>query len=207
MSIWASHASPTELCLRLPSQSPQCRELSWLPTHSAEIVCQNALYAYAGALLTQSCIYSSISNVSSTRSKIGREEIKWGELLSHFRTVQNKHEKARRQALGSSSTDDFTPLRNFPSGPTERSAGSATVNGTARPAIRRRVTGAGQDQAPAPARPPSRALSPLNPRARGQSTLSTVVPPVPPSPTFAQGQGRGSVNAQPKRTLSLNRKS
>ncbi|OCF45938.1 vacuole morphology and inheritance protein 14 [Kwoniella heveanensis CBS 569] len=35
---------------------------------------------------------------SATRSKLGnKEEIKWQELLSHFRSVQARHEKARRQ--------------------------------------------------------------------------------------------------------------
>jgi vacuole morphology and inheritance protein 14 len=32
----------------------------------------------------------------STRSNLSREDIEWQELLSHFRTVQTKHEKARR---------------------------------------------------------------------------------------------------------------
>lgn len=36
----------------------------------------------------------------ATRSKLAREDIKWQELLQHFRSVQAKHEKARRLALG-----------------------------------------------------------------------------------------------------------
>ncbi|KAF9050517.1 hypothetical protein BJ165DRAFT_1525738 [Panaeolus papilionaceus] len=40
-------------------------------------------------------------NQISKCSEIGRDDIKWQELLLHFRTVQAKHEKVRRQALGS----------------------------------------------------------------------------------------------------------
>ena len=144
-----------------------------------------------------------MSNVSTTRSKIGRDEIKWSELLSHFRTVQNKHEKARRHALGTSNTEEFVPLRGVGSSTTDRSNGPGVVNGTGRPPVRRRATGNSALNTEAlPMRPPSRALSPLNPRARGLTTLST---PVASNATFVQGQGRGT--PQPKRTLSLNRKS
>ena len=148
----------------------------------------------------------SVSNVSSTRSKLGREEIKWNELLSHFRAVQNKHEKARRQVLGTTSMDEFVPLGTPSPNPPPVAAPPPTTNGTgARPPARRRVTGTTVPELPSqPARPPSRALSPLNPRARGSTTLGMITP-VPPSPTFASGTGRGT--AQPKRTLSLNRKS
>lgn len=39
------------------------------------------------------------SGTLGTRSKIVRDEIKWVELLSHFRNVQIKHEKSRRTGL------------------------------------------------------------------------------------------------------------
>lgn len=152
-----------------------------------------------------------VSNVSSTRSKLGREDIKWSELLSHFRNVQNKHEKTRRQAAGG--MDDMTlPLPGFSS-----DSGSSVsapppppaVNGSGpRPGMRRRVTG-GTAETPL-ARPPSRTLSPLNPRTRGGSNslgqpsgLRDAVMPGPTSPTFnnnVQGQ------RQSKRTLSLSRR-
>ncbi|KAG1764479.1 hypothetical protein EV702DRAFT_1215443 [Suillus placidus] len=35
-------------------------------------------------------------NPIASRSKLGRDEIKWQELLNHFRALQSKHEKARR---------------------------------------------------------------------------------------------------------------
>ncbi|WVR06414.1 hypothetical protein IAU60_003445 [Kwoniella sp. DSM 27419] len=55
---------------------------------------------------------------STTRSKLsGKDEIKWQELLSHFRSVQGRHEKARRQLhsadIGSSSSAHYSsPSQN-----------------------------------------------------------------------------------------------
>lgn len=206
MSLRPSDAITTEFCLRIPPKSIKCSELGWFLAYCTQIVRVNHLYVFCICLNIIFLGGRSVANVSSTRSKIGREEIKWNELLSHFRAVQNRHEKARRQALGNSNTDDFMPLPGFSTGNADKPPAPATVNGTGRPAVRRRTTGTvAPDPPPAPVRPPSRAFSPLNPRARGQTTLGTYVPPVPPSPTFAQGSGRGST--QPKRTLSINRKS
>ena len=75
----------------------------------------------------------------STRSKLGREEIKWQELLLHFRSVQAKHEKARRQALGA----DTIPFSGF-SATTDKSTdvgGNRPTTAGSRPPMRRRVTG------------------------------------------------------------------
>ncbi|PSR93781.1 hypothetical protein PHLCEN_2v4676 [Hermanssonia centrifuga] len=172
--------------------------LMLLPQSSAFVSLRNRLSAVNSAGFLHIAPKSNVSNVSSTRSKLGREEIKWSELLSHFRSVQNKHEKARRQGLGG--VDELMPLPGFPIDRSTAPPSVASANGSARPGIRRRTTGTMGD---APVRPPSRALSPLNPRARGQSTLNTTVPQVPPSPTFAPGQNQ----RQTKRTSSLNRKS
>jgi len=136
----------------------------------------------------------------STRSKLGRDEIKWQELLLHFRSVQAKHEKARRQALGT----DTTPFSGF-SATTEKSAdvgGSRPTTASSRPPMRRRVTGSEPPPPPPISVPPRNVLSPLNPRARGQSALvpSALNPQSPPS-TQAQAQG----SKQP-RVLSVNRK-
>lgn len=139
--------------------------------------------------------HRAVGNLSSTRSKLGREDIKWQELLQHFRTVQMKHEKARRQVLGT----DVTSLTTFPYAngidstkpPTPPSgSGVGPV-----PPSRRKVTGDG------PLRPPSRSgvLSPLNPKSRVQSGLGSAVVP-PTSPTAAQMQSKV------KRTSSLSRK-
>lgn len=149
--------------------------------------------------------FSAVSNISSTRSKLGREDIKWQELLQHFRAVQVKHEKARRQALGTDTTS-FTafPLANGidstkpPTPPS--SSGIAPVSHA--PPGRRKVTG------DTGMRPPSRTggvLSPLNPKARMQSGLANnIVPgPQPPSsPTAPTTQ----IQSKVKRTLSLSRK-
>ncbi|KAF7355629.1 hypothetical protein MSAN_01480200 [Mycena sanguinolenta] len=111
-----------------------------------------------------------VGSTAGARSKIGRDEIKWQELLLHFRSIQSKHEKSRRQAMGvdalafSSGLSDSDKNEDRPS----RTAGS-------RPGVRRRVTGeinvgaAMAAVAPGPLSARSGALSPLNPRARGQS--------------------------------------
>ena len=146
-----------------------------------------------------------ISNLSSTRSKLGREDIKWQELLQHFRTVQMKHEKARRQALGT----DITSFSNYPytngaynvKPPTPPSGpGSGAIPHA--PPARRKVTGDG------PLRPPSRSggmLSPLNPKARVQSGLANNVAPGPQPPGSPTTQTT-QLQSKVKRTLSLSRK-
>lgn len=128
------------------------------------------------------------STTFSARSKIVRgDEIKWADLLQHFRAVQIKHEKARRQVLGMAEDFSHSLLLggNSGSGPGEK---SNTNGAPGRPGMRRRVTGgtgdmraleAMQNNAPAApsGAPPNRSvLSPLNPRARGAGLL-----------TFSQG--------------------
>src|ERR1700679_949970 len=81
---------------------------------------------------------SSTINPLSTRSKIGRDEIKWQKLLLHFRSVQAKHEKARRQALG----DDTSPIIGFPEEKVnDTSDRVGRPASTGRLPMRRRVTG------------------------------------------------------------------
>jgi len=138
----------------------------------------------------------------ATRSKIGRDEIKWQELLSHFRSVQAKHEKARRQALGADTSphSDFIDAEKVgdPSGgsgpSTDRVGRPLTVGRTP---LRRRVTGElplNPTAGPTPGR--SGALSPLNPKAR-------VGAPVPNGATSAPLVAQQS---KQKRTISLTRK-
>lgn len=163
-----------------------------------------------------------MGSLSGTRSKIGREEIKWQELLLHFRSVQSKHEKARRQALGTDafssglSDSDWNEERDSRPG---RSSGSGS--GT-RPAVRRKVTGeinvgapGATAVAPGPLSARSGILSPLNPRARGQSGLlaSAVIAQTGTGP----GTGTGAASAIPllaqqtqkqrRTTMGLGRKS
>jgi vacuole morphology and inheritance protein 14 len=139
----------------------------------------------------------------ATRSKIGRDEIKWQELLSHFRSVQAKHEKARRQALGSdtlshSETTEAERAGDQPGGSgagTDRVGRPLTTVG--RTPLRRRVTGElplNPIAVPTPGRPG--ALSPLNPKARiGGPVQSGTIPAI----SAAQQQKQ-------KRTISLTRK-
>ncbi|KAF8076679.1 vacuolar protein 14 C-terminal Fig4p binding-domain-containing protein [Lyophyllum atratum] len=156
--------------------------LMLLPQSSAFVSLRNRLNAVNSAGFLHIAPKSTMGPMS-TRSKLGRDEIKWQELLLHFRSIQAKHEKARRQALGT----DTTPYSDFsdsdkpgdlsgsnPAG-TERTGRPITVG---RAPLRRRVTGElplNPNAAPIPGR--SGALSPLNPRARvGGPTTNGAVP-------------------------------
>ncbi|GJE84292.1 ARM repeat-containing protein [Phanerochaete sordida] len=200
--------------------------LMLLPQSSAFMSLRNRLNAVNSSGFLHIAPKSNVSNVSATRSKLGREEIKWAELLSHFRNVQSKHEKARRLATGSNEQEPsvfaLPGSGPFMGGAADRenrdsiASSVSTINGnTSRPGMRRRVTGGAEP--PALARPPSRTLSPLNPRRGSNSTMgfpSTLrdsvttgpVVPSPASPTFANGQNGTQNQRQPKRTGSLSRK-
>jgi vacuole morphology and inheritance protein 14 len=133
-----------------------------------------------------------VNVVASSRSKLGREDIKWQDLFAHFRSVQAKHEKARRVGLGGNP------------GPLLDGYSNGTSNAN-RPPSRRRVTG---DASMPPPQAPSRAgaLSPLNPRARvgtGNNMISGLGASAggrPSSPNLILQQQRT------KRGLSLTRK-
>lgn len=139
----------------------------------------------------------------STRSKIGRDEIKWQELLLHFRSIQTKHERARRQALGT----DNSPYADFSDTerPSDLPAAGGQAERTGRPVsvvgrapLRRRVTGElplNPTSIPTPGR--SGALSPLNPRARAVGGQNGVGP-TPLNP--------GAPPTQKRRPISLTRK-
>lgn len=117
-------------------------------------------------------------NPIASRSKLGRDEIKWQELLNHFRALQSKHEKARRQDLGNSSSQEditITPL---------------SPPASAKPPMRRRVTG---DLPVPPIIPSKPALSPLNPKARQNGLLASTL----------QGATPGVMQQRTRRTLGL----
>ncbi|EJD53971.1 ARM repeat-containing protein [Auricularia subglabra TFB-10046 SS5] len=123
---------------------------------------------------------------ASARSKIIKEDIKWQDLLNHFRAVQVKHEKSRRMDFNSSSGNGPSLGDSAFTGTTERTERSYMSNGS-RPTSRRRVTGESvQMPLPPPidtggrARPP--ALSPLNPIAQsvGQAGPRARGPPALP---------------------------
>ncbi|KAG6832176.1 hypothetical protein H0H92_004907 [Tricholoma furcatifolium] len=142
--------------------------LMLLPQSSAFISLRNRLNAVNSAGFLH-IAPKATPGPMATRSKLARDEIKWQDLLSHFRSVQAKHEKARRQALGTDTSsysdleDNDKPAETSGNAPGER-ARPATVG---RAPLRRRVTGEvplNPGNVPIPGR--SGALSPLNPRAR-----------------------------------------
>ncbi|KAF8165594.1 vacuolar protein 14 C-terminal Fig4p binding-domain-containing protein [Crassisporium funariophilum] len=175
--------------------------LMLLPQSSAFVSLRNRLNAVNSAGFLQIAPKSALGPLAG-RSKIGRDEIKWQELLLHFRSVQAKHEKARRQGLG----NDTSPIVGFPEekqNDTPDRVGRAPSAG--RPAMRRRVTGEISmpntvSQPPINSR--NGALSPLNP-AKGRvpsgltgliGTNSSGTPPSAMNPaaalTHAQKQRR-----------------
>ncbi|KAI5120665.1 hypothetical protein M0805_006954 [Coniferiporia weirii] len=172
--------------------------LMLLPQSSAFVSLRNRLNAVNSAGFLHIAPKSTAATFSG-RSKLGRtEEIKWQELLTHFRTVQLRHEKSRR---GEESSAAIYVERNEKPG---------TVNGAgpSRPALRRRVTGSeglppaglnsssGQSGGSA-ASGRSGLLSPLNPRRvaspsalLGFAAQQSAAPrPKSPSPAV-QAQGR-----------------
>ena len=152
-----------------------------------------------------------MGNISSTRSKLGREEIKWQELLLHFRSVQAKHEKARRQSLGADSSPlsellandrDHTSQGSSQAGPPGFGAGrNMGGGGLGRKKVMGPPGGGGLPEVGI-IRPPSRTgvLSPLNPRSR-QNGL-----PSGGGPTLLQNPSASSFAQRPRRSLSLVKK-
>ena len=151
-----------------------------------------------------------VGNITSTRSKLGREDIKWQELLQHFRSVQAKHEKARRQNLGADSSPLSELLANDRANTSPGSSqagppGLGAVKNVGSSGLGRRKVmgppGGGGFPEVGMIRPPSRSgvLSPLNPRSRQNGLPSGGLAPLqtPSASTFVQ---------KPKRSLSLVKK-
>lgn len=159
--------------------------LMLLPQSTAFVSLRNRLNAVNSAGFLHIAPKSTV-NPLSTRSKLGRDEIKWQELLSHFRTVQARHEKARRQALE----------------PTLRSGLGLGNPDSNRPPMRRRVTG--EVMLPGPPRP---ALSPLNPRAKQNGLLNSAQlmgQAIPPTSSPANAISGGlPLQQKQRRTLGL----
>ncbi|KZP00190.1 ARM repeat-containing protein [Calocera viscosa TUFC12733] len=134
--------------------------LMLLPQSTAFISLRNRLNAVSALGFLH--IAPKTSNVAAARSKLSRDEVKWQELLSHFRTVQMKHEKYRRQAAGG----DVSPLAGLGLNSNGVSTGAAGGRG-------RRAAGAAKEPPPLTRENsggrPAGVLSPLNPRARGSS--------------------------------------
>ncbi|EUC66429.1 vacuole-associated enzyme activator complex component (Vac14), putative [Rhizoctonia solani AG-3 Rhs1AP] len=116
---------------------------------------------------------STVATQVANRSKVARDEIKWQELLSHFRSVQAKHEKARRRDLAIEPEFSFID----PNEP-DRAQGSN------RPTMRRKLSSQPND---VPTGRQGGALSPLNPK---RGLLGSAVSAIggggrPTSPTLA----------------------
>ncbi|KAG9317824.1 vacuolar protein 14 C-terminal Fig4p binding-domain-containing protein [Chiua virens] len=105
--------------------------LMLLPQSSAFVSLRNRLNAVNSAGFLHIAPKSTVTSISS-RTKMSQSEIKWQDLLAHFRAVQAKHEKARRQALGT----DSLPFAGFDTKTTESKLGDGMG-----PSMRRRVTG------------------------------------------------------------------
>jgi hypothetical protein len=199
--VWVAYAASAKHCFRCTAKSTQCCQFGRLSSYRTETVCRAVSpFALTGIMMP---IFSSAAASMSSRSKLVRDEIKWGELLSHFRAVQSKHEKARRQGMGS-------PLDSGPSFSTMSPPLPPAEGGSSRPAARRRVTGQGDppsqpssgstSSTSVPARPPSRTgglLSPLNPRSRVQGGILPAVLSSSTAPAV------GTAGGKPKRTLGL----
>ncbi|EGO02004.1 hypothetical protein SERLA73DRAFT_104235 [Serpula lacrymans var. lacrymans S7.3] len=174
--------------------------LMLLPQSSAFVSLRNRLNAVNSAGFLHIAPKPPINTIAS-RSKIGRDEIKWQELLMHFRSVQGKHEKARRQTLSA----DVAPFSSVSSSDktSDFSSATRTPGPSSRPPIRRKMTG---DIPPIPAQ--RTVLSPLNPRARQNGLLaSTLMARAPPGPAVVSPTNATMQQAQKqKRTISISRK-
>jgi len=135
--------------------------LMLLPQSSAFVSLRNRLNSVSSLGFVHA-IPKAPAPTSAIRSKLGGRDdaIRWLELLSHFRTVQMKHEKARRGESVFASSSDSESLNAFP----PASPASPAPGGLpSRPALRRKVTGGDLPTASPKLQGPM-ALSPLNPK-------------------------------------------
>ncbi|KAF9528014.1 vacuolar protein 14 C-terminal Fig4p binding-domain-containing protein [Crepidotus variabilis] len=159
--------------------------LMLLPQSSAFISLRNRLNAINSAGFLQ---IAPKSSAIPGRSKLGRDEMKWQELLLHFRQVQAKHEKARRLAMGNDSSPILGALPDDRLDNFDKVSGTRSGTPANRPNMRRRVTGemslppnlssssssAGSGSVTAGR---AGALSPLNPQRRPPGALSNLMSP------------------------------
>ncbi|KAF9651765.1 ARM repeat-containing protein [Thelephora ganbajun] len=187
--------------------------LMLLPQSSAFVSLRNRLNAVnSSGFLHIAPKSSTVGNISSTRSKLGRDDIKWQELLQHFRSVQAKHEKARRQNLGA----DSSPLSELLANDRDRTSPGSSQTGQSGFGAGKNMGGGGLGRRKAVGspgmgvlpevgmmRPPSRSgvLSPLNPRSRQNGLMGGGGPAPPQSPPSA-----GGLVQKQKRSLTLVKK-
>ncbi|EIW76321.1 ARM repeat-containing protein [Coniophora puteana RWD-64-598 SS2] len=167
--------------------------LMLLPQSSAFVSLRNRLSAVNSAGFLHIAPKGAVGGQISSRSKVsGREEIKWQELLSHFRSVQLRHEKARRLALGSDASS--AAFGGLLSSESNASGGGGRAEGAqrdrdgggSRPGMRRKMSaggegagqqgqGQGQQQQGGGGGGGRSVLSPLNPRARQTGLLASTL--------------------------------
>ncbi|KAF8306458.1 ARM repeat-containing protein [Clavulina sp. PMI_390] len=210
--------SPVFTSLRLQLLEPEKNQylfkclyglLMLLPQSSAFISLRNRLGAVSslGMLQTQTTARSTTSPAASAiRSKLRDEGIKWQDLLAHFRTVQNKHEKARRgeaalAMLGPAANVGLaSPSLLASAGPFNANQGAGP---TSRPGMRRKATTDGSTRTGGTNTSAGAisALSPLNPRARIGGASAASIAPI--NGNSAAGPRPASPNAlkQPRKTL------
>lgn len=179
-----------------------------LPQSSAFVSLRNRLGAVSSMGFLHIAPRASFSsNVATARSKMaGRDEIKWQELLVHFRKIQDRHEKVRRQAqLGeanhnhtlsgfhytntnaSSSSNSNSPLNvaTAASGSLGYSYGNASTRRRNNPGVGSRKD-SGQSSASAKI---ASTLSPLNPNKRTGSGGHLALPAINTVASGASAQG------------------
>ncbi len=117
---------------------------------------------------------------TTSRSRLGgKEEIKWQELLSHFRSVQARHEKARRQIhsgdIGStSSIHHSSPSQTYASAPgSAQLQNTGSVNGSKSATMKKKPGSSGRLSVEGPGR--IGGMSPLNPKRGGSTSSSGLV--------------------------------
>jgi len=145
--------------------------LMLLPQSLAFVSLRNRLNAVNSAGFLYIAPKSPPSTVT-TRSKMGREDIRWQDLLLHFRSIQAKHEKARRQAMGADNSQYASPSYSENEGLATDSMNRGSGPIMRPPPVRRRVTGEINPANANGAR--TTVLSPLNPRARAGGLASVL---------------------------------
>lgn len=181
MPIWPSDAFTAKFGFCISQKQAERRKFRWFFAHRTEIV---GLSLHRLDVTQSPGTLRSIAAISN-RSKLGREDIKWQELLLHFRSIQAKHEKARRQALGTD-TAGFSGIPDSEQSSETANGSNRTATGP-RPPMRRKVTGDPTMNTAASSVRPG-ALSPLNPRARIVPSTPGIAPPTSTAPSAALGQ-------------------
>jgi hypothetical protein len=95
--VWTLDASATKYCVWFVEESVERCKLDGLYSLKSSRV--NICLQILAESLTFLVANSAVSTMASRSKPPIREEIKWGELLTHFRAVQTKHEKTRRGTL------------------------------------------------------------------------------------------------------------